>query len=260
MGYITLGRGRLEFGKFATGTTNPRGERYFGNTTEFGFNSTTQKLDHFGSDAGVREKDESVTLQSDRVGKFTTDIISPENLAMFFLGSAATLSVTGATITDEAHADVEQGLSYQLGVSSMNPTGVRGLIEHSTGVDVVVKVGATTKTEVTDYTVDMALGRIYIVVGGGIADADDITVSYKTSTSTRSLVISGNDSAEGSLRYIADNPAGDNVDYFFPWVKITPNGDFNVKSGDTWQTLPFNIEILKKTGLEAQYATGRASS
>ena len=74
--------------------------------------------------------------------------------------------------------------------------------------------------------------------------------------STRDRVISRGQTVEGSLRYLANNPAGANIDYFMPWVKITPNGDFSLK-GDEWQTVPFNIEILKKGDLEAIYVDGR---
>ena len=42
-----------------------------------------------------------------------------------------------------------------------------------------------------------------------------------------------------------------------PYVKISPNGDYALK-GDEWQQIPFNIEILKKTGFEALYSDGRA--
>ncbi len=71
-----------------------------------------------------------------------------------------------------------------------------------------------------------------------------VTATYDTTVASYDRVISGGTAIEGTLRFIADNPTGDNIDYFFPWVKITPNGDMALK-GDTWQVLPFNVEVLK---------------
>lgn len=254
-----LGKGELHFAPFKTGTQNPSGERYLGNTPELALTIETQDLDHFSSDRGIREKDDSVVLEVTRRGNFTCDNIDPKNLAVFFFGAASALAQTGATVTAEAIADVVLGTYYQLGVSDVNPTGVRALDLHSTGPDVkiVVKKGATTFVEGDDYTIDMDLARLYIMPAGDIVDGDDITVDYKTKTATRDHVISGSQAIEGSLRLIARNPKGANYDYFLPWAKLTPNGDFALK-GEDWMTIPFNIEALRKTGLEAIYLDGRA--
>ena len=49
----------------------------------------------------------------------------------------------------------------------------------------------------------------------------------------------------------------DKIDYFFPAVSLSPNGDFALK-GDEWQQIPLNVEILKGATNEAIYADGRA--
>jgi hypothetical protein len=246
-----LGRGKLYFGQFAAGTQTPLGERDFGNTPDFKFSIKTSMLDHYSSQGGIKEKDDSITLEVDRSGAITVDNITPENLALFFLGSTDTLTTVAAVNGDETFVDAQQGMYYQLGVSAACPQGVR---EVST---VVVKVGVATKTIATDYTGDTALGRVYIVPGGGIANLDDVQVTYHVSATTRSRVISSNTPIEGALRFVAVNPKGVNRDYFMPWVKITPNGDYSL-IGDTWQQITFDIEILTKTGLAAVYADGRA--
>ena len=41
-----------------------------------------------------------------------------------------------------------------------------------------------------------------------------------------------------------------------PSVKLSPNGDYALKS-DEWQQIPFNVEILKPEGMEAVYADDR---
>ena len=249
----SLGRGELNFGQFRAGTQTPRGERYLGNTPELSYTAEQENLDHYSSDRGVRVKDESVLLQLDYTGAFITDNIDPKNLAMFFLGESALQTVLASQVTGEEILDVEQGLTYQLGTSDTAPSGVRQV------ANVVVKNKATPATVYAagvDYVVDLVLARVAILDGGAITDGTDLVVDYDIEASTRDVVISRSMTIEGSLRYIAKNPAGQNIDYFMPWVKITPNGDFAVKS-DEWQQLPFTIEILKKGNLEAIYMDGR---
>lgn len=247
----TLGRGELHFGQFKAGTQTPRGELYFGNTTELGFTAEQENLDHYSSDRGVRIKDQSVLLQLDYSGSFSTDNISPDNLSFFFLGEKYTTTVTSATAVAFTLTDIEQGRTYQLGTSDTTPSGVRKIANFTITTPAGCVAG-------TDYVVDLDLGRVTILEGStklteGLAS---VVGTYDVSASTRSRVISKSSTIEGSLRFIAVNPAGNNLDYFMPWVKITPNGDFQLKS-DEWQTLPFNLEILKKGSLEAIYIDGR---
>lgn len=247
----TLGRGEMHFGQFRPTTQVPRGELYLGNTPELGFTAEQETLDHYSSDRGVRIKDESVLLQLDYSGTFVTDNISPDNLAMFFLGESLTQSVVQATGETDTFTDVELGRTYQLGTSDSAPSGVR-LVEN-----VTVKEGATSLVAGTDFVVNLELGQVTLLEGAtAVENGDDITVTYDVKASTRDRVISRSMTIEGTMRFIAHNPAGRNLDYFMPWVKITPNGDFQLK-GDDWQALSFSMEVLKKGSLESIYVDGR---
>lgn len=248
----TLGKGEIHFGQFLPTTQTPRGERYFGNTPELSFSAEQENLDHYSSDRGIRIKDQSVVLQLDYTGQFITDNISPENLAVFFLGENLKTTVTSTPVAGESFPDIEKGFSYQLGTSANYPAGVRKITSF------VLKKGATVLVSGLDYTVDTDLARFTILeTSVTLSNGDDLTADYTISASTRDRIISKSTTIEGSLRFIAVNPAGANIDYFMPWVKITPNGDFAVK-GEEWQQLPFTIEILKKGSLEAVYMDGRA--
>lgn len=247
----TLGRGKIEFGQFKPGTQIPRGERYFGNTPEFGISAEQENLDHYSSDEGVRKKDESVLLQLDYTGSLTTDHISPENMAIFFLGEASKVTTVAATAVAFSFDEIEQGLTYQLGTSDATPSGVRQITNFTLAGD-----GATAVINV-DYAVDLELARVTVLEGSTIlADGATLAGTYDVEGSTRDRVVSKATTVEGALRFIAKNPAGEKIDYYMPWVKITPNGDFALKS-DEWQTLPYTLEILKKGDLEAIYADGR---
>lgn len=370
---LTLGRGELWFSRFKPGTQDPEGERYFGNSPEFSATIESETLDHFDSDHGVNEKDESVPLSTNRSGSFVTDNIDLENVALFFFGSKTALTVAGGSAI-ETITGVLPGLTYQLGTSQTNPSGARGIMDTpapvvsltgsavaatgtvtfsaaGTADDTVtigavayklvavpaaandVKIGATADetaanlvaaimaasgagteygtgtlvhpsvsavdagavitltakipgaagnsialattstaaavsgaalsggaggaiTPVTDYELNLVLGRLAIAEQGAVQSGDSLSVSYTTATTTRERVISGSNPISGALRYIAFNPVGAQLDWFMPYVKLTPNGDYALK-GDEWQQIPFNVEILKKPGLEALYIDGR---
>jgi hypothetical protein len=251
----TLGRGKLFFARFATGTRTPLGERYIGNTPEFSLTIENEELEHFSSDAGINEKDDSIALSVTRSGSLTTDNIVPDNVALFFFGEAGRVVEAGGVITNESHPEVQQGLYYQLGMSDARPSGARGIL--NTGITVVSDDSAgTVFTAVDDYTIDLVTGRLYIVPGGAIADDTSLLVGYTIRSSTRDRVLSGGTPVEGALRYVADNPKGDNQDYYMPFVQIAPNGDYALKA-EEWQQIPFTIEVLKLTDREAIYLDGR---
>lgn len=256
----TLGRGKLFFdpyplGASITAATQGEGERYFGNTPELAFTTSTENLDHFDSDAGVKTKDDSVQLSTNRTGSFTTDNIVGDNIALLVGGESATVIQASAAAVVDLFT-IKKGRFYQLGAGETNPSGVRMVS------NVVVKSGvafADTVTAVGNYEVDEVLGRLYIESDAAdLDDADDIEVTFDVAASSREQVVSSSNSIYGALRFVADNPKGANRDYFFPYVKLAPDGDYSLK-GDEWQQIGFTLEILKKaSNYEAVYVDGRA--
>jgi hypothetical protein len=251
MGNQTLGRGKVYFSQIGgTDGFTPLGWRYLGNTPEFNLTIDNETLDHFSSDEGIRQKDKSIVLETTATGSLTCDDISLENLALFFFGTSDTIVQTSATGQTYTIVDVVPGMMYQVGRTSLLPTGVRSLS------NIVVKVGATVKAINTDYTVDAELGLVTIVKGGTIVANDDVIVEFDRAAKSRTQVISGDSQVEGAILYVSANPEGDKMDYYLPLVKLGPNGDFALKS-DEWQTLSLNVEILKATGFERIYVDGR---
>jgi hypothetical protein len=252
-----LGRGKLYFDKF-----NPypvrTGERYLGNSPELSINVSTTQLDHFNSDEGLKIKDDSVILQLDRKGSFSVDEITADNQSLFVIGDKSVQSqssITAPTGTDTfiaAHLD----RYYQLGRTAGNPSGLRNVttvvVKNDAGSPVTYALG-------TDYTVDLAQGRIYTVPTGTIIDGTtNLVVTYgATAASRERIVTSAVASVDGALRFVAFNPKGPNRDWFFPYVRLSPNGDFALK-GDDWQKIPFNMDILQLDAATAHiYIDGR---
>ena len=250
----TLGRGKIYFDRFTDGTTTKTGERYFGNTTEFNINVTSETLDHFDADQGLRVKDQSVLLEVSRAGSIVSDEISVDNLSLFFLASGGTVTEAGGTITDE-QITVQPGLFYQVGLDASNPSGVRNISSVVVGDDATP---TTTYVEGTDYNIDLALGRVEIIDGGAIVADQTIFIDYTLDASSREQIVTADVTIEGAMRFVSFNAQGTKRDYYFPYVKMSPSGDFALK-GQEWLQLGFDLEVLKLSDtVEAIYIDGRA--
>lgn len=121
----TLGRGKIMFSRFKTGTQIPEGFRYIGNTPELNLTIESENLDHFSSDYGIREKDDSVVLEVTRSGSMITDNIVPANVALFFFGTASEVVQVAALSQQQTIADVLAGHAYKLGQTDANPAASR---------------------------------------------------------------------------------------------------------------------------------------
>lgn len=249
-----LGRGKVYFARFTSGQT-PGPFRYIGNTPEFNLTIESETLDHFSSDEGIREKDDSVALEVTRSGSMICDDINRDNVALFFFGTTATVVTSALTTQQEDFSGANQGDVFQIGLTTSNRVGTRLLENFSiTGTG-----GTPTYVLDTDYSVDLARGMFHIIEGGGIADGTDIEVHFDIDASTQEQVVSGSEPVEGAMRLLESNPKGADNDWFLPYVKVTPNGDFALK-GDEWRQIPFSIEALKPSTGEAIYVNGQPTA
>lgn len=249
----TLGRGKLFFDPFLSGTKTKTGERYFGNTPSLSLTVESESLDHFDSDSGVRVKDDSVLLQLNRTGAFVTDNIDPENVALFLLGSSSLVAQTALTAQTYNIDNVIKGRFYQIGSTDANPPGQRAL------ANFVLKKGVTTLVAGTDYVVDVELGRVEILeTSVTVVANDDLVATYDVQAKTRSRIVTAASSTiDGALRFIATNPKGTLLDYYMPYVRLSPNGEYALK-GEEWQQIGFNLDIQKiSDSVESIYVDGR---
>jgi hypothetical protein len=249
---LQLGKGELWFAPFQTGTQISTGFEFLGNCPAFTLNATVEKLDHYNSTGGVRQKDESVMLTKDVTGTITCDDIRPANIARFIGADSSTKTDAGSTGDTFTIASTVQGYRYQIGASAANPSGDRQIT-----VTTVADGTPTTYAVTDDYIVYPELGMIEIVEDGAIVDGTELTITYDVAAHSRSVFVTSDDDVEGELKFIADNPVGLNIDYYLPWVKLTPNGEFSLIT-EEWATLPFNLECLRRGNLAMLYGDGRA--
>lgn len=258
-----IGKGRLFFDKFPAGTKTPTGERYFGNTPELSQSIATDTLDHVDSDEGLNIKDESVTIKNDLTLSFKTDNIDVENLALWFTGDLERTTIVAALAVSDPDVEVTRGLFYQLGTSADMPSGTRKV----SNVIVSTVVPAVTPTDPPIVTaiatldgnvdIDLDRARIYIEKDApDIADGDTLRFTYDQDGVTREIVIGKGKEVRGALRFVSNNPIGGQRDHFWPYAKITSNGDYALK-GESWQEMSFNVEVLKRdSATERVYIDG----
>lgn len=247
---LTLGRGELWFDRFDD--VAQRGERYLGNTPGFSLSVEIDTLEHYSSDRGFKDKDESVTRSMNWNGSIVTDNVDDANMAYFFAGKTRTLTIGSQSSVTDVFTRVVKGLTYQIGTTATNPSGIRKITSAT-----LVKGPSTPMVEGVDYTIDLVLGRFTLLRSGSVVtQGDTVTVTYSSPSQSRDQLISGREPVSGALRYISKNPVGDSVDFYMPYVKLSPNGELNLK-GDDWQQITLNVEVLRKGDLEAIYRDGR---
>lgn len=225
------------------------GEEEFGNAPSFNVAIETEKLEHFSSQTGLREKDDSRVVQVNRTATITCDNVSFTNLARYLSGQIETVSQASGTVTDAVLA-VIPGRFYQLGQTVANPAGDRNV----SGVVVTNSAGTTTYVEGTDYAVDLVKGRLQILATGTIV-AGDIKVDYTRPAKTWKRIKTGAASElRGAIRVISDNAGATNRDYYMPLCILKPSGELPVIAEEAeYVTMEFELEVLTPANGSAIY-------
>jgi hypothetical protein len=164
-------------------------------------------------------------------------------LALWFLGEASVVAVAAAAAVVET-ITMFPGRVYQLGTTPAIPHGVR-----NTTITTITEAGGAKPAiaQPANFIIEPELGRIEVRSDAPAIDAEgvEVEVTYAVAAHAESLVISGSQSIYGALRFIAENQHGSNKDHYYPYVKLTPDGDFSLK-GDDWQNMTFTGMVMKR--------------
>lgn len=260
---LVVGRGRIYFNHMKDGKL--QGERYLGNTPNFSMTSNVDKLEHFSSEAGFREKDKSINLANNRSGSLSTDIISVENVAMWFGGAPDVTLASSQNDVVEIFPSVSRNRNYQLGMSGDHPQGLGGVdpskfqiayadgsVSISDGSGDLSTMPGVTQLARNNWRLDATRGRVYIEMDAPDIKGDmQLIVKYDRKASAQTVVINHDAVLEGALRFESNNPTGAQKNYYFPKVSLSPNGDYALK-GDSWQELSFSFDVLRLNDQTAQ--------
>lgn len=233
-----LGRGSIEIAPLDSVTGKPLGFRHLGNCTAFSLNIESEKLEHQNSRTGVRTIDREIVLsQKVNVSVTLDEALNFENLALFFAGTASTITNPAAAggVTDQLVIQAgAEGRSYELRKSD----GSR-LMDINSG-SLTVKSGtfvggagaATTLTGAGNIEIDPVWGTIFIPSGSSFVDGHAIWFSY-TSAGTEKAVdmvtLQTTSKVSYFLRFKAINPADNDRKILLDLhsVSLAADGDFN---------------------------------
>lgn len=251
-----IGKGEFFFSPFVDPNTRvERGFMPFGNCPGGTFTRTVERIEHMSSTTGVKLKDFSQLLSSMMSGSVTTDEVSARSMAYFLGGTSSDVSFaagTGVTSVFNAY----KGSTYQLGVTASRPNGLQ-LVKSTPAVTVVGGAGGSTNyTLNTDFTLDYERGTITFLQGGTITEGGQVTVTFSHDAYSRFQINSASTEIEGALRFYDRGPFGQRMDWYLPWVKLTPNGDVNL-IGDELTSISWNVEVLTKPGMVEAYIAGK---
>lgn len=226
------------------------GERYLGDSPSITLNVATETLAMFDSDTKIAVKIADVVTQITRIATTTIRSVTPENLALFIGGDTSTATqAAGTSIVQNGLAHYDRFFQLGSGAGDRNVTAV--LVEFGALLDPGV-LGV-------DYTLDANAGRIYFLESANYTSGESVTVRYSRPSVSYSRVTTKDDVGQlGSFRFLSKNTYGPDRDMYFPYCKVTPEGDLSLKSRDTPQEFTFTIEILQpEDGGAAAFIDGR---
>ena len=253
---LVLGRGEVYFDRFVGSTGE--GERYLGNTPSFQITRTLTRKDRKTSYGGNVHTQPGKVLGEEISIKITTDAVSWDNINEWFSQSSpgqATLPGNELVPLTEQFR-IKQGRWYQLGLGA-TPMGV----DRVDRMSAVRFLGGNPFREGVDWVTDRENGRFYIPVGSPRAlDGSSPLVTYFRRPSGQFRTGTTSSENLGALRYISKNPYGPKTNFYFPMVRLTPQGDWEMK-GDEFQQMQFSGEVIKLSPLHAlMYAARNGTS
>lgn len=230
---LVLGRGKLYFE-----TADGSGERYIGNTPAFQIDREIETLTRSTSYGGRKIEIPGATISEKNEVSFTTDHIVLENVGLWYGVQAEEAIVLGVNQVTETFT-ANPGRFYQLGLVAYGFAGIR----HAENVTVRYNGGVVPM--IGNYTLYAAAGRLELLPGGLIPKGAVFEVDFEWRGSRQDIIKSEPKAVLGSLRFMAANVVGDNRNYYFPSVRLTPKGVLDLK-GDSFQQMSFNVEVFAK--------------
>ena len=231
------------------------GERYLGDTPSGVLRIETEETTVVAGDGPTPRTLARVVSNIARSFEVSLQDISPENLALFVLGTAGEHTIAATPVAQaDGEMEVKTGHWYQLGGSVDRLAGgevkVTSCSVHSAPTGGTEYTASTLNegrvTAVGDYTLDEDAGRLYIEPSGNIADGAKICVAYTPVAQTlKTVVASARKQIKAAFRYVEDAAQGRGNNYYAPVALIRPGGDMALKDRTAAQSLTLNIEVLQ---------------
>jgi hypothetical protein len=239
---LKLGRGALFLAPWSSGTAPGAADfgKFVGNVTTLELTSTNETREKYSA------SEQSSPLIDRRVIRQAYELVAAcdehtmDNIKLFMSGDRTTVSQSSGTAATFALDNVIVGNTYYIGARNVT--------------SVVVKEGATTLTAGTDYSVDAALGLVTIL-GGGVADLDDLEVTFNKPAATIQKVRGGTTvSPTYKLVYQSDDANTDGnaaQDRLTVWkVSVAADGGYSFV-GDDYSSFSLRFSVLSDSANHA---------
>lgn len=253
----SLGRGVVYASAIDPTTEKPDngGWRDLGNATEFTLTIETETLEHQSSRKGLRIIDKEVILSQQMSISFTLDEINDENLAEFMSGTTATH--TNVAIAGFTNFTMVSSVSLGRWYDIVNSTGERAYDIDSADLALTETSGAPVAlVEGTDYTLDLKMGRIFLLSTATNIAAGEPMNAALTADAGAAPVEEVRGLTQGNIiraiKFIAENPASSNKqrEYQFHKVTVRSEGDMSL-IGDEFSTMTFAGTVEESTLADA---------
>lgn len=229
---LLLGRGSVLLDRFSNGAAT--GLRFLGNAEAVARSMEDDTLEFRSSTQAARPILKEVTRERTIEYLITLNEYQMENLALSLMGDLVSSSLTAATASEVEFLAVQQGRWYDLGRRSVSAV----VVEDDTPVTPVV-------FDVTDdYTVDAARGLVYIVPGGGIANGENLTITFNAAAGALKQLRGGiRTTIEGRFQFLSDNASGPNYRVEAHRVSVTPEGELGLIT-DEFGNFQLRLKVL----------------
>lgn len=204
---------------------------HLGNIVEGGINETVEGLIHELTASGIRLEDRESNTKIMAGGTFVLDVISLENLKMFFFASTATAMNQASGTLSAVEVDITEGRWSDLGKRDI--TSITGVTN---------EVGAVTYVENEDFVIDYKNGLIAMISGGDITDQDTILVTAPYGAQSRTKISAGEvKSMKRHFRW-EGNPSEGQDQTIQGYINIKPTGDYSL-IGTEWKKMSFEFKF-----------------
>lgn len=221
--FITIGGGKLYIQKYdASGNLEPL--RYFGLTSNISLKTDVEFLEHENTEGAIKTTDKKIVKKQSVAIDFSTDEISPDMLALAFLGEK---HVNTAITSAEYSVDVA-GAIIDTGAVLAN---------------LVLKSGSKTLEVGVDYTFSPRSGLLEILKLDNVT-SNKVTATFTNAKTTTDIYALKGTTLEAKLIFIGDVASGKAYKYTFHKVSLAQSGEFSLK-GDDWFNIAFSGEVLK---------------
>jgi hypothetical protein len=242
---ICLGAGRIFFATETSSTTEGTAYTYLGDTPGFTIGGSVEEVTVDSSDTPVAEELVRIVKKVARQSTLTLRDISPSNLALFFMGSAA--DVTQATGTGTTAITMAKGKYFKIGGDDvMDITVATGGVHQGT-----VTGAAIASSSGANWQVDTEHGIIYFPTGSA-ATPGTITIAYSKVATSWDKVSTGATPVYGSLLFLSDNTVGTNKRMKISRCSLAPSGEAQFKSRDNAMELAMTLGILTRDSTTPQ--------